>query len=189
MPNFADIWEVTGEWCQESIWEINYSDFQAARNWGWGGTAGGTVVPTMLNPREYKTAVADGIHVPGWSFCTVRQSCYDSYDPADTRRDASIWQPEEGCYKPAYQNTGHFMAKYAGRLTYNASQLADADLNYNNNLRVYRFSEALLYAAELGSPNKQQYLDRVRQRAGVPSVPATFDNIIQERAWEFLGEG
>lgn len=189
MPNFADIWEVTGEWCQESIWEINYSDYQAGRNWGWGGTAGGTVVPTMLNPRDYKTAVADGIHVPGWSFCTVRQSCYDSYDPADTRRDASIWQPEEGCYTPAYQNTGHFMAKYAGRLTYNASQLADADLNYNNNLRVYRFSEALLYAAELGSPNKQQYLDRVRQRAGVPSVPATFDNIIQERAWEFLGEG
>ncbi len=29
----------------------------------------------------------------------------------------------------------------------------------------------------------------VRSRAGVPSVPATLDNIIQERAWEFLGEG
>ncbi len=187
MPNFADIWEVEGEWCQESIWEINYSDYQAARNWTWGGTAGGTVVPTMLNPREYSKA--DGIHTQGWSFCTVRQSCFDSYDPADTRRDATIWQPGEGNYKPAYQDTGYFLAKYAGRINYNAAQIADADLNYSNNLRLYRFSEALLYAAELGSPKAQDYLDRVRSRAGLGSVPATLDNIIRERAWEFLGEG
>lgn len=187
MPNFADIWETSGEWCQESIWEINYSDYQAKRNWSWGGTAGGTVVPTMLNPRAYD--LSDLVHTAGWSFCTVRKSCFDSYDPSDTRRDVSIWQPGEGKYNPAYQDTGYFMAKYAGRIGYNASQLADADLNYSNNLRLYRFSEALLYAAELGSPKAQDYLDRVRDRAGLGSVPATLDNIIQERAWEFLGEG
>ena len=188
MPNFADIWEVSGEWCQESIWEINYSDFQGKRNWTWGGTAGGTVVPGMILPRGYTKA--DGIHDDtGCGFCTVRKSCYDSYDPADTRRDASIWQPGEGNYNPAYQDTGYFLAKYAGRIGGNASQLADAILNYNNNLRLYRFSEALLNAAELGSPNAQDYLDRVRQRAGLPSIPATLDNIIQERAYEFLGEG
>ena len=188
MPNFADIWEVSGEWCQESIWEINYSDFQAKRNWSWGGTAGGTVVPGMILPRGYNKA--DLIHDDtGWGFCTVRKSTYDSYDPADTRRDASIWEPGEGNYNPAYQDTGYFLAKYAGRIGGNAGQLADAILNYNNNLRLYRFSEALLYAAELGSPKAQQYLDRVRQRAGLPSVPATLDNIIRERAWEFLGEG
>lgn len=188
MPNFADIWELEGEWCQESIWEINYSDFQAKRNWNWGGTAGGTVVPCMILPRGYNKA--DGIHDDtGWGFCTVRQSCYDSYAAGDTRRDVSIWQPEEGSYNPCYQDTGYFLAKYAGRIGGNSQQLADALLNYNNNLRLYRFSEALLYAAELNSPNKQKYLDRVRERAGLPSVPATLDNIIQERAWEFLGEG
>ena len=41
----------------------------------------------------------------------------------------------------------------------------------------------------LGSSNAQRYLDMVRSRAGLESVPATLDNIIQERAWEFLGEG
>lgn len=188
MPDFADIWEVSGEWCNESIWEINYSDYQAKRNWDWGGTAGGTVVPGMILPRGYNKA--DGIHDDtGWGFCTVRKSCYDSYAEGDTRRDASIWEPGEGNYNPAYQDTGYFLAKYAGRIGGNASQLADAILNYNNNLRLYRFSECLLYAAELGSPNKQAYLDRVRKRAGLESVPATLDNIIQERAWEFLGEG
>ena len=188
MPNFADIWETEGEWCQESIWEINYSDYQASRNWSWGGTAGGTVVPCMILPRGYNKA--DGIHDDtGWSFCTVRKSCFDSYDAKDIRRDASIWQPGEGNYNPAYQDTGYFLAKYAGRIGGNASQLADALLNYNNNLRLYRFSEALLNAAELGSPNAQVYLDRVRKRAGLESVPPTLDNIIRERAWEFLGEG
>lgn len=188
MQNFADIWDVTGEWCQESVFEINYSDFQASRNWNWGGTAGGTVVPCMVLPRGYDSR--DGIHDnTGWGFCTVRKSTYDSYDPADTRRDVSIWIPEEGSYTVGYQDTGYFVAKYAGKIGGNSGQIADALLNYNNNLRIYRYSEVLLNAAELGSGNKQAYLDQVRQRAGVGSVTATQDNIIQERAWEFLGEG
>lgn len=188
MNDFAAIWDVAGEWCSESVFEINYSDFQASRNWSWGGTAGGTVVPCMVLPRGYDSR--DGIHDnTGWGFCTVRQSTYDSYDPNDTRRDVSIWAPEPGSYTIGYQDTGLFVAKYAGKIGGNSGQLADAVLNYNNNLRVYRYSEVLLNAAELGSANAQSYLDQVRRRAGLESVPATLDNILQERAWEFLGEG
>ncbi len=188
MGNFADIWEVSGEWCDESIWEINYSDYLANRNWSWGGTAGGTVVPCMILPRGYNSS--DGIHDnTGWGFGTVRKSTYDSYDADDVRRDVSIWQPEPGSYNIGYQDTGYFLGKYAGKIGGNSGQIADALLNYNNNLRLYRYSECLLNAAELGSANAQTYLDMVRSRAGVPSVPATLDNIIQERAWEFLGEG
>ncbi len=186
VSDFASIWDVTGEWGIESVWEINYSDYQAGRNWEWGGTAGGTVVPAMILPRNYNSA--DGIHSGGgWGFGTVRQSCYDSYDPADIRRDASIWQPEPGSYEAKFQDTGLFLAKYAGKIGTNTS--GEPTLNYNNNLRLYRYSETLLNAAELGSPNAQAYLDKVRSRAGLQSVPATLDNIIQERAWEFLGEG
>ena len=186
--DFASIWDVSGEWCNESVWEINYSDYLGGRNWSWGGTAGGTVVPGMILPRGYDSR--DGIHDnTGWGFGTVRKSTYDSYDPADTRRDASIWQPEPGSYQIGYQDTGYFLAKYAGKIGGNAGNIADAVLNYNNNLRLYRYAETLLNAAELGSPNAQQYLDMVRARAGLGSVPATLDNIIQERAWEFLGEG
>lgn len=188
MGNFADIWEVSGEWCDESIWEINYSDYLANRNWSWGGTAGGTVVPCMILPRGYNSS--DGIHDnTGWGFGTVRKSTYDSYDAADTRRDVSIWQPEPGSYNVGYQDTGYFLGKYAGKIGGNSGQIADALLNYNNNLRLYRYSECLLNAAELGSANAQTYLDMVRSRAGLSSVPATLDNIIRERAWEFLGEG
>lgn len=188
MDDFAAIWDVAGEWCSESVFEINYSDYQASRNWSWGGTAGGTVVPCMILPRGYDSR--DGIHDnTGWGFCTVRQSTYDSYAAGDTRRDVSIWAPEPGSYTIGYQDTGLFLAKYAGIIGGNDGQQADAVLNYNNNLRLYRYSEVLLNAAELGSSNKQTYLDQVRRRAGLESVTATQDNIIQERAWEFLGEG
>lgn len=188
MSNFADIWETSGEWCSESVWEINYSDYLANRNWSWGGTCGGTVVPCMILPRGYDSS--DGIHDnTGWGFCTVRKSCYDSYAENDARRDVSVWQPAAGSYSPGYQDTGYFLGKYAGKIGGNSGQIADAILNYNNNLRLYRYSEVLLNAAELGSPNAQNYLDQVRARAGLESVPATLDNIIRERAWEFLGEG
>ncbi len=188
VDDFASIWDIEGEWGSESVWEINYSDYLGARNWSWGGTAGGTVVPAMILPRNYDKK--DGIHDGGgWGFGTVRQSTYDSYDSADKRRDVSIWCPAEGSYQVGYQDTGLFLGKYAGKIGGNSAQIADPTLNYNNNLRLYRYSETLLNAAELGSPNAQKYLDMVRARAGLGSVPATLDNIIQERAWEFLGEG
>ena len=44
-------------------------------------------------------------------------------------------------------------------------------------------------AAELGSPNAQDYLDQVRGRVGLPSAPATLDNIYQERRVELALEG
>jgi hypothetical protein len=68
-------------------------------------------------------------------------------------------------------------------------------MNFGNNFRVYRYAETLLYAAELrargiaGSGSAQAYLDEVRARAGVGSIPATVDNILKERRLEFVGEG
>ena len=54
---------------------------------------------------------------------------------------------------------------------------------------LIRFSDVLLMAAELGAPNAQAYLDRVRSRAGLPSVPANLENIKKERRFELAFEG
>lgn len=67
-------------------------------------------------------------------------------------------------------------------------------MNFGQDLPIYRYSETLLNAAELvmlggGSGNAQGWLDEVRDRAGLGSVPATVDNIINERRFEFMGEG
>ena len=190
--DYAALWEVEQEWCDESIFEINYSDAQGNRDWSWSNGPGGTVSPKILGARNYNQA--DLIHTDGWGWCTVRQSWYDKFESGDVRRDASIWTPEEGSYQIGDQDTGHFIGKYAPRIDGNVNATADKSLNFNNNIRVYRYSEVLLNAAELvvdgaGSGDAQAWLDAVRARAGLGSVAATKENIIQERALEFLGEG
>ena len=191
-PDFSEIWDTDHEWCEESIFEVNYSDAAGNRDWGWSNGPGGTVSPKVTGARGYD--MRDGIHQDGWGGCTIRHSCYESYDANDLRRDVSIWTPEEGSYQKGDQDTGHFIGKYAPLQGANAGAVADQSLNFNNNLRIYRYSEALLNAAELvvdgaGSGDAQGWLDAVRSRAGLGSVAANKDNIIQERAWEFLGEG
>lgn len=68
-------------------------------------------------------------------------------------------------------------------------------MNFNNNLRVYRFSETLLNAAELiargaGTGDASAYLNKVHKRAGLTNtVEPTVDNILEERHLEFVGEG
>lgn len=69
----------------------------------------------------------------------------------------------------------------------------EAALDYmSNNLQdffVIRFSDVLLMGAELGSSNAQTYMDRVRARVGLDPVPATLENIKNERRWELAFEG
>ncbi len=91
-----------------------------------------------------------------------------------------------------------FLAKYAARMGYNPQ--GDVDLNYANNLRVFRYAETLLNYAEMivihgqsavGGLTAQAALDQVRERAfgEAKSIPATAENIKLERRREFVGEG
>jgi len=195
LDNFADVWKESGEWSSESIWEINYMDDNAARDWGNAMAAGGTVLPRLISPKEWKDGTADVAN--GWGFCPVRTETYKRYAANDARRDATCFDAKSnGTYAPRYQDTGYFLAKYIARPENNADQKASADLNYNNNLRIYRFSECLLNAAELlvrtngDAILASKYLNMVHHRAGLTEdVTPTIDNIINERDLEFVGEG
>lgn len=193
-PDYTTIFKEEGEWSSESIFEVNYKDDNAARSWSNPLYAGGTVLPRLISPNGW----ADGTdgHDNGWGFAPMRKETYDRYDAADTRRDATCWNAAAvGGYNPRYQDTGFFLEKYCGHTGDNADQIADADLNYNNNLRIYRFSETLLNAAELtlltggSAADAANWLNQVRTRAGLGAIDATIDNIIEERHLEFVGEG
>ena len=197
-PDYANIFTESGEWTKESIFEVNYISLNAIRDWGNPLAAGGTVLPTLISPNGWEGGL-DG-HDGGWGFAPVRQETYDRYAEGDTRRDATCWNAGKVCeetgktYTKRYQDTGLFLQKYVAISGNNAGQKASSELNWNNNLRVYRFAETLLNAAELvlrgaGSGDAQGWLDRVRARAGVESIPANLENVIEERHLEFVGEG
>ncbi|MDR0657960.1 MAG: RagB/SusD family nutrient uptake outer membrane protein [Mediterranea sp.] len=192
--DYTTIFKESGEWSSESIFEISYKDDNAIRSWGGPLNAGGTVLPRLISPSGWPDGT-DG-HDNGWGFCPVRAETYARYANNDDRRDATCWNAAvAGSYNARYQDTGFFLEKYAAHTGDNKDHNADADLNYNNNLRIYRFAETLLNAAELitrgaGSGDAKAYLNLVHSRAGLTNeVEPTIDNILEERHLEFVGEG
>lgn len=198
VDDFASIWEEAGEWNTESIFEINYVSTAGKRAWDNATGAGGSVYPKFIGINNLGSSPD---YEGGWGFEPVRMETYEMYDEADERRDGGILNFADytvstgATYTGRYQDTGYFLRKYLPRVGGNAGHAADADMNYNNNFRVYRYAETLLYASELlargvsGKGTAQNYLNEVRDRAGLGSIPATVDNIIQERRLEFVGEG
>ena len=192
--DFASIWLESGEWGAESIWEINYTSEGAARSWGSPMTAGGTVYPMLIG---IPGATEASGFCDGWGFGPVAKHAYEMYEDGDQRRDGGILFynniydpiPEE---KMRWQGTGYYLLKYVARRSGTHGQIADADMNHCNNIRVYRFAETLLNAAELAvltGADGSQYLQRVRQRAGCTASGTDQASIIEERRKEFLGEG
>ena len=108
----------------------------------------------------------------------------------DPRLAATVLFEEEldGSLSKGYQHTGYFSKKYSSDAEHWGGG-GQFELNRTCNFRVIRFSDVLLMAAELGSGNAQAYLDRVRARVGLPSVPATPENIFKERRLELSLEG
>ncbi|MBZ4674674.1 MAG: RagB/SusD family nutrient uptake outer membrane protein [Bacteroidota bacterium] len=191
--DFDAMWNDENEFCKESIFESN--QLPEGKGWGNAWSGYGTNLPAFISPADLKDP--DGVFKGGWGFGPVRQSAYNMYEEGDVRRDASINKWEDGTYTARFQNTGLFQRKYAARVGYNPPP-GDVDLNYCNNLRIFRYAETLLNyvelvkihgQAEVQGVSAQACLDRIRSRAGVGSIPATEVNIKLERRKEFLGEG
>lgn len=202
VTNYDDLYLIDKEWNEEIILDVNYIAKGGKRGWGDANVTGGTVYPEMIG--------IDGLSgspdfVGGWGFGAVSKEGYDAFEEGDKRRDVAILNMDkyikekaaEGItvtYGGRYQNTGFFLRKYLPRPGGTDGNVADAALNWDNNLHLYRFAETLLNAAELALETgdagyAKTCFDRVRERAGLPSVAATKDNIIKERRVEFVGEG
>ena len=196
VDDFASIWKESGEWCKESIWEVNYEDGNNERGWNSPLAIGGTVLPTLISPNSWPGGDGWNQGGDGWGFLPVRQETYDMYGTGDKRRDATIWDVRGVEYTERYQDTHLWLAKYRPFTENNADAGFDNNLNYNNNLRVYRVAEAYLNAAELlletggDAGLAKEYVNKIRRRAGIAELGAvTKDDVINERRLEFVGEG
>ncbi len=188
LANFEDNFKRDFEFSNESVFEISYSDARTWFDWGFIQGGEGNMAAQMQGPRIQNPDVED--YEAGWSFAPVTQDLYDAFEENDPRRDATILMETElnGGLNIGFQHTGYFSQKYTTSKEYVRAE-GQLELNWGNNYRVIRFSDVLLMAAELGSANAQQYLDQVRARVGLASVPATPENIMQERRVELALEG
>ncbi len=198
LSSYSTIFEESGEWGSESIFEINYKSQNAVRSYSGPLVAGGTCLPRLITPYAFSANSGDNCGVDqGWGFAPIRLETYEMFSDGDERRDVTCFDANaHGTYEARYQDTGYFLGKYIAKTANLDGQLADGDLNFNNNLRVYRYAETLLNAAELlvrtggNTGLASTYLNEVHSRAGLTDqVSPTIDNIINERRLEFVGEG
>ena len=185
--DFAKIFTEEGEWCSESIFEINYAKV-GTRDWYDNDrVAAGTVLPAMLGPAEGIDDVSGG-----WGFGAIKESAWDLFADGDQRREASIVDARGKASSGRYQATFLYNSKYAPRAV-NLASSGDPNLSYGNNRRVFRSAEAYLNAAELsaklGNGKAEGYLNSLRKARGVSYTGSTIKDIVDEAGREFVGEG
>ena len=195
LDDFGKIFRPDNKFNKESIFEIVHTSKQLA---GWGNWPNfdGDVYTQMCGARSY----VGPIYEPGWGFNPITPELISvlKNDPrykytvvnVDSMKNAGACTYEKG-----YQNTGYFVAKFAPTKEFYSTIGGDPVINYPNDVMEIRLADTYLLEAEAlvrgnGDLGKaQNYLDRVRARVGLPSIPVTLDNIKKERRLELATEG
>jgi starch-binding outer membrane protein, SusD/RagB family len=199
VPDFASLWpaasleDFAGEKNPENIFNI-----KATYTSNWSGDVDGNHWLVMLGMRGAS-------HAPygmGWGAATVNPRLWNAYEDTDSRKTASIISIEDEeiplDYGDQREYTGYFNKKYTPMADEEGKSLAEKlggvsfQISQYQDQIVIRYADVLLMAAELGSPSAQEYFDLVRERAfgeSFVSIPATKENILEERRLEFAFEG
>lgn len=202
LANYSDLWDVDNKFNSESIFEINHT---SSGNWGdWGNVAGseGNILNQMVGPRGYNPLVSTAPdYVSGYSFNPVTEELFNAFSNTDPRKNATIANLRQmqldgiANYTPGYMDTGYFLEKFAGRESNRHTAGGAFELNWSQNTYEIRLADTYLMEAEAlvrgggNATRAQALLDAVRARVGMPSIPATDDNIFNERRLELAGEG
>jgi len=194
VPNYADLFDWAHQNTEEALLEFQYSEKAKSSDWGgWGINGNFSVIfYGMRNPEGF-----GGVWDAGWSFATITWSLVDEYEPGDTRKDATVFNANNGGgdYLHAFQNTGYFNKKWMPRNAYQATA-GSREHNYPANYPDIRYADVLLMASEMflnDNPGKaKDYLNQVRVRAMGSSAALssiTLEDILHERRMELAGEG
>ncbi|MBP6978861.1 MAG: RagB/SusD family nutrient uptake outer membrane protein [Lentimicrobiaceae bacterium] len=207
--NFATLFLKESEYGVESIFEVDYvsSEGYVETTFQWGGNRAmeNNITWQLTGPRaDWFVPGSSGI-IGGWGFNCPRESSYQVFiEEGDvTRRPYSVISLAElksmgGNWKKddAWGWDGYIRIKYTTWASEtNELEGATARFNYGSNLRLLRFADVLLMAAEAnyraGNNDKAaQYLNRVRDRANLePFQGDIFQAIVKERQMELCFEG
>lgn len=194
LPNYGDIFKPDNQYNEESILEIPHSNLAAWGDWNWVNGGEGNVATQFVGPQDYNGDTFSS----GWGFCPVTESLVAALtgDPRfeHTIIDGKVLKAAGAIYNARYQNTDYFIRKYAP-LKARRSAVGTPELNWPVNEIEIRLADTYLMEAEAlvrgggNATRAKELLDAVRGRVGLGSVPATLDNIFNERRLELATEG
>lgn len=209
-PSVAAAFSEAGEFGIESLFELSFTNGESY-DWGnfpWGEKPESNIHVQLMGPRaDYYTMAPGDSLIGGWGFNVPKQKLYDAYINAgdNTRRVQTMMSEEEleaaggnWSVDNAWDFEGFWQRKYGTFSTHTAGPVNE--LNYGTNIRLMRYADVLLMAAEaqFRSSNEAKaltYINQVRQRPGtnLPAVSVSgndlFDAIVLERQLELALEG
>jgi hypothetical protein len=196
LENYADIFRPDNKFNKESIFEITHTSV-AIGYWDFPRPPAGegNLLVQLCGPRAYSGPT----YSAGWGFNPILPELVELLKGSNRYLGTvanidSLEKAGLAVYEKGYQNTGYFLQKFAPLKAFQNSGGGDAVLEWPNNYIEIRLADTYLMHAEAlvrsGNPSDaQQWLDKVRLRAGLPIVPATLENIYHERRLELATEG
>ncbi|GAA4305411.1 RagB/SusD family nutrient uptake outer membrane protein [Compostibacter hankyongensis] len=195
LADFSKIFRPDNPFNTESILEITHTSIAAS---GWGNTSKveGFIASTMFGPRSY----SGPLYYSGWGGCPVTKELFDviHYDPryGTTISDVdSLVKLDLASYVPGYQNTGHFVKKFAPLEEFKNTSAGPPTINYPQHYIEIRLADTYLMEAEAlvqsgGDMTRAgALLNAVRARVGLSPVTPTLEHIYNERHLELATEG
>lgn len=213
-PDYSKIFLKESEYGLESLFEVGYIN-TAGYDWGnfqWGGSRAmeNNINWQLMGPRgDYFVTGTSGL-LPGWGFNYPTAKMAQAFDAEGDviRKNASIlsvadlrtkfggdWTEDWTAADPVWGMEGYFRLKYGSLKAETGSGATDvAELNYGTNIRLIRYSDVLLMAAEANLlagnvSTAQGYFTKVRERVILPLKTVTLDAIKTERRLELAFEG
>lgn len=206
----SKVWLKDSEFGKESLFEVG---FITTKGYDWGNqTIGGrnesNIFIQLMGARGdgYFNLTGTGLS-NGWGFNLPTAKILNAFDTAgDVNRKAAtvMSEAELNAFGGSLTGTpwdyeGGIRTKYAARSSETSSG-GVAALNYGTNLRLFRFAEVLLLAAEAynkeGQDDKARIeLNKIRNRAGLADVSSSltganlFNAIVNEKFLELAFEG
>ena len=195
LDNYADIFRPDNKFNAESIFEITHTGVTDGY-WGpWPPAGEGMIFTQMCGPRAY----SGPLYSPGWGFNPVVMDLVNLMKPDPRYKSTiinidSIAEAGDASYEKGYQNTGYFLGKWAPLQEFLHVGTGEPVLMWPYNYIEIRLADTYLMEAEAlvragDAGRAQQWLDAVRARVGLASVPATLENIYKERRLELATEG
>jgi hypothetical protein len=194
-PDFYQLWKIPGKLSNESLFELQYSDF--------GTSTGTSVTPGAFWDFQGPSGNQHGSPIAGWGFLSPTQTIQDFFNS----RNDSVRLKTSILFAGATESTfvttpsgdkiygnSNGQTRFMGKAYLPSNQMTPGRTSYgsNNNVRVLRYADVLLLNAEAKvrkGQNGDVPFNLVRQRAKLnPLTGVTLQQVLDERRAEFACE-
>jgi starch-binding outer membrane protein, SusD/RagB family len=194
-PDFYQLWKIPGKLSDESLYELQFTDF--------GTSTGTSVTPGAFFTFQGPSGNQQGSPISGWGFLSPTQAIVDFFNNRNDSVRLRTTILNAGSNENTFVTSGsgdkiygnsNGQTRFMGKAYLPANQMTGGRTDYgsNNNVRVLRYADALLLNAEAKvrkGQNGDAPFNVVRQRAKLsPITGVTLQQVLDERRAEFACE-